>query len=362
VTFIGYDAFYKCTSLTDVFYEGTKEEWNNISDEGFFMKDTVTVHYSSSISDFEIVDGVLVRYHGSGGDVIIPDGVVEIGNEAFYGRTDMTSVVIPRTVKKIDDQAFNACNSLTSINIPEGVTYIGQKAFSRCGYLKTVSLPSTLRIIDIEAFSFCNSIVTMSVPEGVTTIMDSAFHHCTDLVSVSLPSTLVSIGNSAFSLCPNLRGWTLNPDNTAFVIENDVLYDKGKTRLLHCLTGKSGYFSIPYTVRSIDSSAFAYCGKLTGLWIPSGVSRIPSVMLFESNAVKTVSIPISVTEFAPWSFTNCEITDIYYEGSPEEWNGITKTYTNDEDYSCCLSEDVVIHYESYNTSPDFEIVDGALKK
>ena len=59
--------------------------------------------------DFVIENGVLTKYTGSGGDVIIPEGVTKIGNSAFYGCANLTSVTIPGSVKEIDKRVFQGC-------------------------------------------------------------------------------------------------------------------------------------------------------------------------------------------------------------------------------------------------------------
>lgn len=56
--------------------------------------------------DFDIIDGVLLEYVGPGGDVVVPavdgDGnlVTRIDIKAFYGNTDVTSVVVLKNKRK----------------------------------------------------------------------------------------------------------------------------------------------------------------------------------------------------------------------------------------------------------------------
>ena len=90
---------------------------------------------------FQIKDGVLKNYLGTGGDVTIPDGVTSIGDCAFEGCSNLTSITIPDGVTSIGDCAFYECKKLTSITIPDGVTSIGYSAFYGCKKL-TIHAPA----------------------------------------------------------------------------------------------------------------------------------------------------------------------------------------------------------------------------
>ena len=71
--------------------------------------------------------------------------VTKIGEEAFRGCANLTSIVIPNSVTEIGDYAFRYCTSLTSIEIPNSVTEIGRRAFWVCSKLKTARVPVSLK-------------------------------------------------------------------------------------------------------------------------------------------------------------------------------------------------------------------------
>ena len=73
----------------------------------------------SDLKDFIIEDGVLKKYVGPGGDVTIPDGVTSIGDSAFEGCSNLTSITIPDGVTSIWYSAFWGCENLT-IHAPAG--------------------------------------------------------------------------------------------------------------------------------------------------------------------------------------------------------------------------------------------------
>ena len=67
--------------------------------------------------------------------------VVEIGNSAFYGCSNLESVTIPEGVRRIGVFAFSYCPMLISVTIPDGVTTIANNAFSLCSNLNRIVIP-----------------------------------------------------------------------------------------------------------------------------------------------------------------------------------------------------------------------------
>ena len=72
------------------------------------------------------------------GDITIPEqvtyedivyDVTSIGNGAFKGCQNITSVHIPNSVTSIGGYAFDRCENLISVDIPESVTEIGPNRF-----------------------------------------------------------------------------------------------------------------------------------------------------------------------------------------------------------------------------------------
>lgn len=155
----------------------------------------------------------------------IPKEVTSIGNSAFSGCTDLTSITIPEGVTNIGSFAFCDCSSLTSIVIPKGVTRIRDYTFDGCISLESVVIPEGVTSIGGNAFYECSSLTSIVIPEGVTRIEHFAFEYCTNLVSIIIPESVTTINQGCFWYCPNLTIHAkANSYAIQYAIDNDISY------------------------------------------------------------------------------------------------------------------------------------------
>ena len=142
----------------------------------------------SQDQDFVIEDGVLVQYNGPGGDVVIPDYAVAIEQGVFSYRDNLVSVTLPKGLRHIGPEAFCGCENLKEVKVSENeapeaqinpmspkAAWVGDAAFMGCGNLTTVVIPKGITGIDTAVFMNCPKLSSLTIPETVTRISKIAF-------------------------------------------------------------------------------------------------------------------------------------------------------------------------------------------
>ena len=389
VTRIGEQAFFFCTELTSVTIPGSVK--------------TIDVNAFRECTGLE--------------SITIPKSVTRIGEDAFSYCKNLTSItvaagntvydsrencnaiiktatntllvgcqntVIPSSVTSIGNSAFSGCENLTSITIPNRVTGIGTYAFHMCENLKTVINTSNLTFtrgsydngyvayyadVIINALN-CNIdgdyiwseidgvnvlaryigntsevVLPADYKGGSYVIGEGAFYGCSYLTSITIPSCVTGIQDYAFYMCVNLKtvinlsNWekaddaygeaedaygeeaedaygylTYYADKVYYCpngcIEGDFIW--GKINGVNTLAGYLGNateLTLPANYKGgsyvIGSLAFSDCENLTSVVIGDSVTSIGDDAFSGCKNLTSVEIPNSVTSIGDGAFCYC---------------------------------------------------------
>ncbi len=314
---IAFGTFNNCPNITDIYYTGTEEEWEQIKIAYNEVLTNATVHYNY------VVPGQPIHGKFDNLDwIIYPDGTLIISGEGDmkYSFTypwedypfDIKAIVIEDGVTSIAEKAFYfTCYNAESITIGKDVESIGQEAFSECYNIESVTVSKdnpyfhvdSNCIIDNEntlIFGCKNSII----PDYVEMIGYAAFYGQKFLTSIVIPDSVTVIDEFAFCDCIAL---------------DDVTFGKN--------------------VKEIGGIAFFGCDKLNNIIIPEGLETIEWQAFDKCTSLTNIIIPESVTFIGDYAFRDCtSLTDVYYTGTEEEWKQIKIN-----DYNECLTN-ATIHY------------------
>ena len=235
----------------------------------------------------------------------IKEGTRIICDKAFSFCGSLSKIIIPSSVTSIGDNVFMGCRSLLDIVIPSSVTSIGDDAFFACSSLSKIVIPSSVTSIGDDAFAGCHSLSKIVIPSSVTSIGDRAFNNCSSLKYISIPKSVICLNGNPFA------DWDgklecLSPN---FIYEDDVLFNKDKSKIISFRNQNVESYVIPNSVTSIGDSAFWGCRSLSDIVIPSSVTSIGDSAFWDCSSLSKIVIPSSVTSIGDCAFDNCKIPD-----------------------------------------------------
>ncbi|MBQ7924188.1 MAG: leucine-rich repeat domain-containing protein [Clostridia bacterium] len=267
----------------------------------------------------------------TGTDIVIPSEyqgkpVKEIAAHAFNGEQEITSVVIGDKVEIIGENNFKTCVNMKSIVISASVTEIGRYSLQYNDYLTKIEVSdenTAFKDIDgnlytkdgktLIQYAIGKTATEYVSPEGLETIGEGAFKECENLTSVEI--NCKTIGESAFQFCKKLESVTLNVTE----MEYGVFF--GCESLARVEFGKS--------VETIGESIFHECDAITDVYyngtiedwckitFNSSPKRSAANLYFYNSANSEYEllgdiliIPDTVTEIKANAFGDCKIRDI----------------------------------------------------
>lgn len=326
-------AFRNCDGLTKITIPG------NVSSTGAYVFKGCT-----NLTDVIIEEGITAigsaEFFGCEKlkNIQLPSSLTTIGDSAFSGCSSLESIIIPNGVTQIDFNTFIDCTALTNVTIPESLNYIGVNAFRGCTGLAEIKIPGNVESLDTGAFEGCTNLRSVVI-EGAKSISAYVFEGCENLESVSLPSTLTEIDLGTFSSCTALTNIVI-PDGVTSI---------GDFAFFKCSSLKN--ITIPSSVTSMGKHTFKHCESLERIVIPDGVSILEDYVFFNCYNLKDITIPASVTEIKESALEGCQLDNVYFGGSSEQWKAIV----GDDDVLKNFAK--IVHF-NYEAGQDHTVTNG----
>lgn len=258
-------------------------------------------------TDISVKNGVVKAWNAAKlkGRLVFPkDGtIVGIANNGFEGQDELTEIELSDGITGIGHHAFSGCSDLISVEIPDSTVNIYNSAFLDCSSLTKIKLSKNLKAINDSMFSGCSRLSSIEIPDSVTRIGKSAFSGCNSLTSIEISSKVTDIGVSVLSGCSVLGSINVDPQNANYTSgeqNNMLVCTKNNQFLAGCANA-----SIPNTVTSINSGAFAGCKDLKNIEIPNSVSEIDSAAFAGCISLTSIEVPSGVAVIASKVFYNC---------------------------------------------------------
>lgn len=236
------------------------------------------------------------------------------------------TVTIPDSVTSIGIGAFKNCQTLEAISIPASVTDIGANTFEGCVSLKSIGIPSSISVIPTGMFTNCEKLSLVRIKSSLKRIVMGAFIGCSKLEGIDFDGTetewnaiqkgdLWHMQSAISKINTNSGIVNVQPSPTGSP-END-----GSEGLEYKLNGAEALLTslgtckdkdvviastyMGYPVRWINAGIFdGYC-ELESITMPETIVSIGSRAFAECTKLESITLPVSLTLFYPDAFAGC---------------------------------------------------------
>lgn len=295
---VGTRVFAGAPLLSEVYYEGSLEDWLDINFK------------SSFIGAYDLyIEGALVT------DIVIPQTVTEIKDYAFYNCSSLKTAVIPHEVISAGSNAFKKCSSLHTLTVGGGLVESGAtNELIKDTAVKKVIVADGVKKIGGGAFYDCEGLTDLIVPASVEEVGVGAFDYWSaETFNYNVYDDVYYIGNESAPYMIALRSITYSKSSYELHEQTRIICDRAFITNAEELTLHNNIvyvgmlaFGDLHGIKKVN-----YIGTVND-WLKmkfygsgsSPVSMSSAEIYFNDVSVTEIVIPDYVTEIYDYSFYN----------------------------------------------------------
>ena len=319
-------------------------------------------------------------------DVVIEEGVTTIGCYTFENCNSLTNVTLPDSMTEIDFNVFYNCPNFAELTI--GMNEIPSSCFANLTSLKKVTLLESVETIGDYAFSGCTYLETINIPDSVTFVgaeilkNTAWYNYCgkglvvldgwaygykgsDKNITITFDETVKGIAKDTFKSQSNIVAFDVAENNSIYLSENGVLFNKYKTKLIAYPCGKTdSEYIVPDTIEIISGDAFYSNDYIDRVIISDKVTIIGDCAFYDCVDLDSITIGKNVTTIGKYVFYGTyNLRNIIIEGDIKTI-GENAFYHENMDYTIRVYISNLINwfnidFESASSNPLYNLAGGS---
>ncbi len=301
VEYIQGDIFYNCTNLSNIEVESENKNYKYDKNSGILMTlDGNNIIFISS------------KILANNSTFEIPEGIINF-DLRIKSYTNITKIIIPESLKTIGG-AYEFPNNIAEVEVNKNNQYFSVE--KDCLYNKdktelimcftknsTVELSSNLEVIKKYSFDQATNITNIELPESVLKIETRAFEYNKKIEKINIGPNVNYI-DPLFKFANYVGTVTIDENNKYYTVEDNVLYNKDKTKIIKVLYEIDGKYTVKNSVTNLGSYSFYNQNKMTEIELPEGLKTIENYPFSICNNLTSIYIPSSVETILSLAFAD----------------------------------------------------------
>ena len=231
--------------------------------------------------------------------------ITTIEQDCFLDNLALETVTLPKTITHINDWAFSGCKNLKSINLPNGLEAIDWQAFHGCSSLEEITIPASVSLIEKFVFEGCTSLKEVNVSDGNKHYVDQdgvLFDY--DMTTlIYYPPAKTDTSYTVPESCTRIEDWAFISNSHLESIDLSNVTEIGEDAFYHCTALKS--VTVPDTVSILEPRTFGNCMALETVQLSSMLDKIGEHCFYNCLSLKEITIPGRVDTIDSGAFLNC---------------------------------------------------------